>query len=138
MNDRMSSKVPPFRARPKPGAPPFPDFSKLTNEQIEREIAELPVKITELPKSLLLKAKLEAKQFLLTAELKSRRESGSWPTIEEIERELAQGKDKLDEANDNEWSKAPYARKWSKVGELESKMWRLEFVWRYMNSLGEG
>src|SRR6266436_9858243 len=93
-----------FRRKPTSTKSMFLDLSKLTDEQIEAELAELAelaVKIPDQSYSELREAELEAKQFLLTAELKSRHGNGSKPTIEETERELAQVKDKLDEACGN-------------------------------------
>jgi hypothetical protein len=130
MNSRMPSKVPTFRTRPTPGVrrPMFLDLSKLTDDQIETELAELAVKIPDQSYCELREAELEAKQILLTAELKSRREGRPKPTIEEIERELAQVKDKLDEACGNWQMKG--------VGELESRKLRLEFQRRFLQENG--
>jgi hypothetical protein len=100
------------------------DPSKLTNEQIEKEIAELAVKIPDQSYNQLREANVGAKQFLLAAELKSRRDGQPKPTIEEIERELAHVKDELDEV---------YSRYSMKgVGELDRKRLRLEYVLKFL------
>ena len=100
------------------------DLSKLTNEQIEKKIAELAVKIPDQSYSELREAEIEAKQFLLTAELKSRRDGQPKPTIEEITRELAQVKDELDEV---------YSRwEMTGIGKIERKRLRLEYVLKFL------
>jgi hypothetical protein len=108
------------------------DPTKLTNEQIEREIAELAVKVPNQSYNELREAKVEAKQFLLTAELKSRRDGQPKPTIKEIETELARVKDELDERHDtsmgyNSWSMAMIG-----VGKIERKKLRLEYVLKFL------
>jgi hypothetical protein len=117
--------VPRFRSRLDrvPSTENF-DPSKLTNEQIESEIVELAVKIPDQSYSELREANIGAKQFLLTAELKWRRDGQPKPTIEEIKRELAQVKDKVDEA---------YSR-WEMrgIGDLERKKDRLRYVLKFL------
>jgi hypothetical protein len=125
--------VPRFRSRLDrvPSTENF-DPTKLTNEQIEREIAELAVKVPNQSYNELREAKVAAKQFLLTAELKSRRDGQPKPTIEEITTELALVKNELNERYDtsmgyNSWSMAMIG-----VGKIERKKLRLEYVLKFL------